>query len=99
MMCKRRFWRRPRNIPANSVLQEQGIAYQEVSDDVKAALTTFAASIPTFADSAYALQGYANNRAIYTSTPARITQAIVGELSLEDALTRLDADIAEAIAQ
>jgi alpha-1,4-digalacturonate transport system substrate-binding protein len=88
-----------RNIPANSVLQEQGINYQDVSDDVKAALTTFAASIPTFADSAYALQGYANNRAIYTSTPARITQAIVGELSLEDALARLDADIAEAIAQ
>ena len=88
-----------RNIPANSVLQEQGIDYTDVSDDVKAALTEFAASIPTFADSAYALQGYANNRAIYTSTPARITQAIVGELSLEDALTRLDADIAEAVAQ
>lgn len=88
-----------RNIPANAVLQEQGIAYQDVSDDVKAALTVFAASIPTFADTAYQLQGYANNRAIFTATPARITQAIVGELTLDEALERLDADIAEAIAQ
>jgi len=88
-----------RNIPANAVLQEEGIEYQDVSDDVKAALTIFAGSIPTFADTAYQLQGYANNRAIFTATPARITQAIVGELTLDEALDRLDADIAEAIAQ
>lgn len=88
-----------RNIPANSELQAQGIDYQGVSDDVKAALTVFAASIPTFSDTAYQLQGYANNRAIFTATPARLTQAIVGELSLDDALMRLDADIAEAVAQ
>ncbi len=88
-----------RNIPANSVLQEQGIDYEGVRDDVKEALRVFAASIPTFADSAYQLQGYANNRAIYTATPARITQALVGELTLDEALDRLDADIAEAVAQ
>jgi len=88
-----------RNIPANAVLQEEGIEYQDVSDDVKAALTIFAGSIPTFSDTAYQLQGYANNRAIFTATPARITQAIVGELTLDEALDRLDADIAEAIAQ
>jgi alpha-1,4-digalacturonate transport system substrate-binding protein len=88
-----------RNIPANSVLQAEGIDYQDVSDDVRAALTVFAASIPTFSDTAYQLQGYANNRAIFTATPARLTQAIVGELTLDEALDRLDADIAEAIAQ
>jgi alpha-1,4-digalacturonate transport system substrate-binding protein len=48
--------------------------------------------------SAFALQGYRNNRAIYTATPARITQAIVGELTLDEALERLDADVAEAVA-
>ena len=87
-----------RNIPANAVLQEAGVDYQGVSDDVRAALTTFAASIPTFSDTAYALQGYANNRAIFTATPARLTQAIVGELTLDEALDRLDQDVAEAVA-
>ena len=88
-----------RNIPANAMLQEAGIAYEDVSDDVAAALTAFAASIPSFSDMAYALQGYANNRAIYTSIPARITQAIVGELTLDEALERLDQDIADALAE
>ena len=63
-----------------------------------AALATFAASVPDFSPTAYELQGYRNNRAIFTATPARITQAIVGELTLDEALERLDADVAEAVA-
>lgn len=88
-----------RNLPANAALQASGIAYQGVSDDVAAALTAFAASVPTFSDTAYALQGYQFNRAVYTNIPARLTQAIVGELSLDDALARLEQDVADAIAQ
>jgi alpha-1,4-digalacturonate transport system substrate-binding protein len=42
--------------------------------------------------------GYRFNRAVFTSTPARITQAIVGELSLDEALDRLRQDVADAIA-
>ena len=87
-----------RNIPANKMLQEQGVDYQGVTPAVSAALSTFAASVPTFIDTAFQLQGYANNRVIFTATPARLTQAIVGELSLDEALERLDADVAEAVA-
>ena len=88
-----------RNLPANAALQETGIDYQDVSDDVRAALTAFAASVPAFSDTAFALQGYQFNRAVYTNIPARITQAIVGELSLEEALDRLAQDVADAIAE
>ena len=88
-----------RNIPANAVLQAQGIEYQGVTEDVSAALVAFASAVPTFIDTAFRLQGYANNRAIFTATPARITQAIVGELTLDEALARLDQDVAEAIAE
>lgn len=87
-----------RNLPANAVLQAQGIDYQGVTPAVSAALTAFAASVPTFADTAYRLQGYQFNRAVFTSTPARMTQAIVGEMPLAEALERLDQDVADAIA-
>jgi alpha-1,4-digalacturonate transport system substrate-binding protein len=87
-----------KNIPANSLLQEQGIDYVDASEDVTEALTVFAASVPTFSPTAFQLQGYKNNRAIFTATPARITQAIVGELTLDEALARLDEDVAEAVA-
>lgn len=89
---------RTRNIPANANLQASGIVYQDVSPSVSAALTAFAASVPTFSPTAFRLQGYRFNRAIYTNIPARITQAIIGELSLDEALARLDQDVADAIA-
>lgn len=87
-----------RNLPANANLQAAGVAYEGVTPEVSAALTAFAASVPGFSDTAYALQGYQFNRAVYTNIPARITQAIVGELSLDDALDRLAQDVADAIA-
>jgi alpha-1,4-digalacturonate transport system substrate-binding protein len=87
-----------RNIPANSVLQEEGIEYDGASEDVKAALRTFSDMVSDFSPIAFELQGYANNRAIFTATPARLTQAIVGELTLDEALQRLDQDVAEAVA-
>lgn len=89
---------RTRNLPANANLQASGVDFQDVTDDVRAALTTFAASVPAFSDTAFALQGYQFNRAVYTNIPARITQAIVGELSLDEALDRLAQDVADAIA-
>jgi alpha-1,4-digalacturonate transport system substrate-binding protein len=87
-----------KNIAANSKLQAEGVAYADAPEAVVAALATFASSVPDFSPTAYALQGYRNNRAIFTATPARITQAIVGELTLDEALERLDADVAEAVA-
>ena len=90
---------RTRNLPANARLQAEGIEYQGVSEDVAAALTAFAASVPEFSPTAFALQGYEFNRAVFTSIPARLTQAIVGELSLDDALDRLEQDVADAIAE
>jgi alpha-1,4-digalacturonate transport system substrate-binding protein len=87
-----------RNIPANGVLQGAGVDYGDADEAVKAALTSFAAAVPDFSPVAYALQGYRHNRAIFNATPARLTQAIVGELTLDEALKRLEADVAEAVA-
>ncbi|MGY6548505.1 MAG: ABC transporter substrate-binding protein [Roseinatronobacter sp.] len=88
-----------RNLPANAELQANGIDYIDVSPDVADALRTFAASVPDFSETAFALQGYQFNRVVFTTIPARMTQAILGELSLDDALERLQQDVADAIAE
>jgi alpha-1,4-digalacturonate transport system substrate-binding protein len=87
-----------RNLPANANLQASGVAYQNVTEEVSAALTAFAASVPGFSDTAFGLQGYQFNRAVYTNIPARMTQALVGEMTLDEALDRLHQDVADAIA-
>lgn len=87
-----------KNIPANQALQKTGIEYQNATDAEKAALTTFAASLSEFSPVAFQFQGYKNNRAIMNATVTRITQAIVGESTLDEALARIDTDVKEALA-
>jgi alpha-1,4-digalacturonate transport system substrate-binding protein len=87
-----------KNIPANQALQVKGIAYENATDAEKAALTTFANALADFSPVAFQFQGYKNNRAIMNATVTRITQAIVGESSLDEALSRIDVDVKEAVA-
>ncbi|NBX43016.1 MAG: ABC transporter substrate-binding protein, partial [Rhodobacteraceae bacterium] len=44
-------------------------------------------------------QGYAKNFVIYGVVPDYLTKAITGEMSLDDALAAIDADVAAQIAQ
>jgi len=46
---------------------------------------------------AYQIQGYKLNRAIFLNTVTRLSQAIVGEMSTDDAINRLVKDIDEAV--
>ena len=87
-----------KNIPAHQGLQAKGIEYQNATDDEKAALKVFATALSKFSPVAFQFQGYKNNRAIMNATVTRITQAIVGESTLDEALTRIDTDVKEALA-
>jgi alpha-1,4-digalacturonate transport system substrate-binding protein len=87
-----------KNIPAHKGLQQKGIQYENATEDEKAALQVFSTALPEFSPVAYQFQGYKHNRAIFNATVARITQAIVGESTLDEALTRIDADVKEAVA-
>lgn len=90
------------NISAHQGLQASGVDYQNASPAVAAALSTFAANAGKAADGtpqAYTFQGYAKNFAIYGIVPDYITQAINGEMSLDDALAAIDADVAAKIAE
>ena len=84
------------NIPANAALAKKVLDYN-VSPPAKAAMTTFVGEVGKLSPVAYELQGYKYNRAIFNPTAQRLGQAIAGEMSLEDALKRIAADIDEQV--
>jgi len=53
--------------------------------------------VPKLSPVAYEIQGYRLNRAIFNPTAARLGQAIAGEISLDDALKRINSDIDEQV--
>jgi alpha-1,4-digalacturonate transport system substrate-binding protein len=90
------------NIPAHQGLQATGVDYGDASPEVSAALRVFAQNAVTAARTtpqAYTFQGYAKNFVIYGVVPDYLTRAITGEMTLDEALAAMDADIAAQIAE
>jgi alpha-1,4-digalacturonate transport system substrate-binding protein len=97
-----RFAAETNNITAHSGLQKSGVEYPDASPAVSNALATFAANAGKATDStpqAYTFIGYPKNGVIYGVVPDYITQAITGEISLDEALSSIDADVAAKIAE
>lgn len=91
-----------KSIPAHKGLQEAGVDYPGVSPAVADALSVFASNAAVAGDTtpqAYTFQGYNKNFVIYGVVPDYITQAITGEITLEEALAAIDADVAAKIAE
>lgn len=88
---------RTENIPAHLAVAKAGVSYN-VSPGAKAALNSFVADVAKIAKPNYQLQGYRFNRAIFLPTAQRLGQAVAGEMSADDAIKRLSADIAEQVA-
>ncbi len=86
------------NLPAHMGLVQKGVNYNS-APEIKAALAVFSADIPRLSPLAYRLQGYQYNRSLMFPTVTRVTQAIVGEMSVADAMTRLSSDMAESVRQ
>ena len=89
---------RTANIPAHQGLQKSGVTYDQSAPRVAAALGTFTKAANDISPVAYKLQGYIYNRPIFTSTAARLSQVIVGELTLDQAYARIDSDVQRALA-
>ena len=68
-----------------------------VSPLAKTALNSFVADVPKISPTNFALQGYRFNRAVFLPTAQRVGQAVAGEMSADDALKRLAADIDEQV--
>ena len=57
----------------------------------------FSAGVAQLAPVAYQFQGYKFNRAIMLPTVSRVTQAIVGEMSTDEAVSKITSDMQDAI--
>ena len=93
------FYARTLFIPGHVGLAETGVDYDADSELTTNALTTFSAEVAKLSPTAYELQGYPYNRVIFDTVRDRLTQVFVGELSLDDAITRMQSDIDDGIAE
>jgi len=90
---------RTNNIPAHAGLAKKGVNYAGATPQARAALSTFGSGVAALSPVAYQFQGYKYNRAIMLPTVTRVTQAIVGEMSVDEAMTKIAADMADAVKQ
>jgi alpha-1,4-digalacturonate transport system substrate-binding protein len=86
-------------LPAHSGVAGSGVAFQTENADVLAALSAYTTEIPKLQDQAVALNVHPFAFAYYRNSANRIGQYLTGELSLNDALARLQQDINDAVAE
>ncbi|MGJ3239051.1 MAG: ABC transporter substrate-binding protein [Anaerolineae bacterium] len=81
----------------NSAVADAGVEYAVEDEAVLNALTVFAAEVPKMQDQAAGLNVHPFAFAYYRNSADRITQYLVGELTLDEAVTALQEDIDDAI--
>jgi alpha-1,4-digalacturonate transport system substrate-binding protein len=86
------------NIPGHAGLAGKA-SYPGAQPAARAALGVFSSGVSSLSPVAYQFQGYKFNRAIMLPTVARVTQAIVGEMSTDEAVSKISADMQDAIKQ
>jgi alpha-1,4-digalacturonate transport system substrate-binding protein len=86
-----------KDIPGLSSVIESGVDYVDASDRSKAGLASFTAQIPKIAPAGYRFQGWRFQRAMMNAMTTRIGQVLNDELTVDDALERIKADVNHAI--
>jgi alpha-1,4-digalacturonate transport system substrate-binding protein len=85
------------NIPAHAGLLQSGISYN-LSPAGSAAMAAFRAAAAKLSPIGYHLQGYEYKSASFNPTVDRLSQAIAGQITIDQAYQRITADIADALA-
>ncbi|CAN1547785.1 UgpB ABC-type sugar transport system, periplasmic component [Rhabdaerophilaceae bacterium] len=85
-------------LPAHVGLAKKGITYQTDDPNVKKSLATALSGIAATSPIAFAYQGYEHNRILFNATIVRLNQAINGEMTLDEAYKRMQADVVEGFA-
>lgn len=93
------FYGRTLFIPGHLGLAQKGVAFDTEDPRAQHALATFAASVPTISPVAFQLQGYPNNFVLFGALISRLGEAIVGELTLDQAYERMTADVEQQLAE
>ncbi len=85
----REFYARTLFLPGHLGLIEEGIEYPSNNE----ALNAFAAMIPNLMDEAYALQYHPKGPDLNAAIRDRLSQVIVGEMTLDEAIERIQEDM------
>jgi alpha-1,4-digalacturonate transport system substrate-binding protein len=86
-------------LPAQSEVASQGVEFETDNPSVLGALAAYTAEVPKLQDQAVALNVHPFAFAYYRNSANRIAQYLTGELTLDEALQRLQQDIDDAIAE
>lgn len=86
-------------LPAHLGVVKKGVDFKTDLKLAKDALSVFTGHIPNLSPVASALQGYPYNRVIFNAVISRLGQAVVGELTLDDAYARITQDIEAQMAE
>lgn len=86
-------------IPGHSGVAAAGVAFETDNEAANAAIQTFTAQVPLLSETTIALQGYPYNGVIWAETANRLEQVIVGEITMDEAIEFIQADIDQAIAE
>ena len=93
------FYGRTLFIPGHLGLAEGGVDFDTDLALTSDALSAFASQVPRLDPLAFRLQGYTFNRVVFDVTRDRLTQVLVGELTLDEAIERIQQEIEEKIAE
>jgi alpha-1,4-digalacturonate transport system substrate-binding protein len=85
-------------IPQHTGLIAKGVAFEVELPQAQAALAVFADQVTKIDPLGYRLQGHPQNTLLFNIPRDRLTQALVGEMDLDEAIERMQADIDEAVA-
>ena len=85
------------NLPASATVRQAGVKY-ELSDAGNAAMRGYNDAVTRLSPVAYQLQGFPFSRSVFNPTVDRISQAITGQITLDQAYGRITADVADALA-
>ncbi len=85
-------------LPAHKgVIEKGGLDFKTDNAQAKAALTAFVESSKAASESALKMPAWRWSDTVYAAVVTRIGQTLAGELKLEDAFARIDADIAQKV--
>ncbi len=80
-----------------AVVEKGGLNFKSDNPQAKAALTQFVEASKTTSDSALKLPAWRWSDTFYAAIVSRVSQTLAGELKIEDAFARIDADIAQKV--
>ena len=85
------------NLPASAGVQKMGVQYK-LTPAGNAAMKAFTADITTLSPVAYQVQGYPYSSSLLNPIADRLSQAMAGQLTLDQAFDRITSDVKDAMA-